>query len=79
MREIRSEKISKFFIYYERDIRGRLIKTVFLNYVSIAQFYSDNVNERKLAAIELVERKLCNQNIAVVKVAIEIVYESKPG
>ena len=64
MMEMRSEKISKFFIYYERDIRGRLIKTVFLNYVSIARFYFDNVNERKLAAIELVERKLCNQNIA---------------
>ena len=62
--EMRSEKIGKFFIFHERDKHRRFIKTVFLNYVSVARFYYDNLNERKLAAIELVERKLCNQNIA---------------
>jgi transposase len=64
MMGMKSEKIGAFFIFHERNKRGQLIKTVFLNYVSVARFCPDNVNERKLAAIELVERKLCNQKIA---------------
>lgn len=59
-----SERISKFLILPEQNKRGQVIKTVFLNYIPVARFNEDNVNERKLAAIELVERKLCNQNIA---------------
>jgi len=40
-------------------MKGDLIKTVFFNYAPVARF---NTNERKVAAIELVERGLCNQN-----------------
>ena len=59
-----SERINKFLVFPEQNKRGQVIKTVFLDYIPVAQFNEDNVSERKLAAIELVERKLCNQNIA---------------
>ena len=37
---------------------------MFLDYVPVARFYQDDINERKLAAIELVERCYCSQRIA---------------
>ena len=61
---IRTEKIDSFLIVNERDKRKRIIKTVFLNYVPVVRFCIDETNERKLAAIDLVERRLCNQTTA---------------
>jgi transposase len=62
--EMRTERIGHFMIMAHRDIRGRVIKTVFLNYVSVAQFHVEDAGERKLAAIELVDRGLCTNRVA---------------
>jgi len=61
---IKTEKIDHFLIIKERNKRHRIIKTVFLNYIPVVHFCVDEINERKLAAIELVERQLCNQILA---------------
>ena len=61
---MRSERIGGLRIFIERDNRGRVIKSVYLDYIAVARFNQDDVNERKLAAIELVERGHCTQNIA---------------
>jgi len=58
------ERIKKFLIITHLDARNRLIKTVFLDHIPVVHFAIDNANERKLAAIELVEQGLCNQKIA---------------
>jgi transposase len=62
--EMKTERIGHFMIIAHRDIRGRVIKTVFLNHVSVAHFHADDACERKLAAIELVERGLCTNKVA---------------
>ncbi|RKX58838.1 MAG: hypothetical protein DRP37_07440, partial [Thermodesulfobacteriota bacterium] len=61
---IKSERVGKLVIFQENDMKGDLIKTVFFNYAPVARFNTDDVNERKVAAIELVERGLCNQKQA---------------
>jgi transposase len=61
---LKSEKIGPFRIFTERDERGRVIKTVYLDFVPVVRFEQDNINERKLAAIELVERCRCSQTVA---------------
>ncbi|MEA1867203.1 MAG: helix-turn-helix domain-containing protein, partial [Thermodesulfobacteriota bacterium] len=45
-------------------MKGNLIKAVFFNYAPVARFNTDDINERRVAAIELVERGLCNQKQA---------------
>ena len=62
--EIKIEKIGQLIIQQQRDQRGHLVKTVFFKYVPVVQFDIDSSMETKLAAIELVERNLCNQTIA---------------
>jgi len=62
--EMKTERIAGFMIMAQRDIRGRVIKTVFLNYVPVAHFHAEDASERKLAAIELVERGLCTNKVA---------------
>ena len=62
--EIKTERIGQFLIVQQRDKRGHFVKTVFLNYVPVVHFTIDNSAEIKLAAIELVERGLCNQKTA---------------
>lgn len=61
---LKSERVGKLVIFQEYNARGNLIKTVFFNYAPVAQFNTDDVNERKVAAIELVERGLCHQKHA---------------
>lgn len=61
---MKSEKIGPFRIFTELDERGRVIKTVYLDFVPVVRFDRDNINERKLAAIGLVERCRCSQAVA---------------
>ena len=61
---LKSERVGKLVIFQEHDLKGNLIKTVFFNYAPVARFNTDDVNERKVAAIELVERGLCHQKHA---------------
>jgi len=62
--EMRTQRIGRFMIMAHNDTRGRVIKTVFLNHVPVAHFHADEAGERKLAAIELVERGLCTNKVA---------------
>jgi transposase len=62
--EMKTERIGRFMIMSHRDHRGRAIKTVFLNHVPVVHFHTEDSGERKLAAIDLVERGLCNRKIA---------------
>jgi len=59
--EIKTERIGQFLIVQQRGKRGHFVKTVFLNYIPVVHFKIDNSMEIKLAAIELVERGLCNR------------------
>jgi len=61
---LKSERVGKLVIFHEHDLKGNLIKTVFFNYAPVARFNTDDVNEQKVAAIELVERGLCHQKHA---------------
>ena len=61
---LKSERVGKLVIFQEHDLKGNLIKTVYFNYAPVARFNTDDVNERKVAAIELVERGLCHQKHA---------------
>ncbi len=60
----KSKRIGPFRIFTEPDKRGRVIITVYLNFVPVVRFDRDNINERKLAAVELVERCQCTNTIA---------------
>jgi transposase/predicted transcriptional regulator with HTH domain len=61
---MKSERIGRLRIISERDRYDRIIKHVFMDYIEVARFYQDEINERRLAAVELVERGICNQKIA---------------
>ncbi len=62
--ETKTERIDRFMIMAHTDMRGRVLKTVFLNHVPVVHFHVDDISERKLAAIELVERCLCINRVA---------------
>jgi hypothetical protein len=60
----KSKRVGQFRIFTEPDERGRVIITVYLDFVPVVRFDRDNINERKLAAVELVERCRCSNTIA---------------
>lgn len=62
--KMKTGKFKGFLIVCERDERGQTVHIVFLKYIPVVRFNPDNVNERKLAAIDLVERALCTQKTA---------------
>lgn len=60
-----SEKINKnIFISKQKDKNNHLIFTVYYNYIPVAKFNHNILSERKLAAVELVDRKICNHSTA---------------
>jgi len=60
----KSEQVGKFRIITEYDDRGKIRKTVFVDYISVVRFNPENLNERKLAVVELVELGHCNIAVA---------------
>jgi hypothetical protein len=64
MMGMKTEKVGHFLILQRHDKQGDLINTVFLEYIPVAQFKINDYKERRFAAIELVERGLCNQKTA---------------
>lgn len=60
----KSERIGGLLIVAETDRRGRIFRNVFANYGPVVRFAMDDLVERKLAAIQLVELGHCNQKIA---------------
>ncbi len=57
-------RIGGFRIFTESNIYGQERTAVYLDHVPVAQFDPENLNERKLAAVELVERHNCSQTIS---------------
>lgn len=62
--QMKTGKFKDFHIIKETDKRAITRHTVFLKYIPVVRFNVDNANERKLAAIDLVERELCKQKTA---------------
>lgn len=64
--EIKSRKIGRLLLIPERDKLdcSKITMFVFVEHVPVVHFNINNVAERKLAAIELVEQKLCSQKDA---------------
>lgn len=60
-----TERINKHtLITKQNDSKNQLIVSVFYDYIPVARFNYDKLAERKLAAVELVEREICNQKTA---------------
>jgi hypothetical protein len=60
-----SERIGGLLTVLEAaDRRGRVYRSVFVNYGPVVRFCVDDLTERKLAAIQLVELGHCNQKSA---------------
>jgi len=57
-------KINGLLVGPERSTKGHLIKHVFLNAAPVARFNADDNAERRLTAIDLVQRGLCNNKTA---------------
>jgi transposase len=56
-----TEKINKHILLIkQKDRNNQLIVSVFYDYIPVARFNHDKSDERKLAAVELVERQICN-------------------
>jgi len=60
----RSERIGGLFTMVEPDRRGCVYRTVFVNFGPVVRFPLDDLAERKLAAIQLLELGHCTQKDA---------------
>ena len=60
----RSERIGGLLTVVESDRRGRRYRIVFVNYGPVVRFATDDLAERKLAAIQLIELGHSNQKNA---------------
>jgi len=61
---MKTGKYKGLHIFRETDRRGIARHIVFFKHVPVARFNVENVNECKLAAIDLVDRGLCSQDTA---------------
>ncbi len=62
--KMKTGKFKCFHIIRDKDKKGKIIHIVFFKYIPIVRFNPENVNERKLAAIDLVENGHCTQKLA---------------
>ncbi|WP_291321889.1 putative transposase [Desulfonatronospira sp.] len=58
------QKFQEFIVISELDHKGRLIKTVYLKALPVCRFNAQENSERRMAAIDLVERGLCTNIMA---------------
>jgi len=61
---INTEKFVKLSVWTDRNASGKTVKTVYFDYRPIVSFHTDNLKERRLAAVQLVELEYCNQKTA---------------
>jgi transposase len=61
---IQKEKIKELSVWTDQDRYGKITKTVYFDYRPVVSFNPDKINERKLAAVQLVELGFCNQKSA---------------
>jgi len=51
---IKREKIGQLSVWTDKNSRGKIIVTVYFRYQPIVLFDPDKINERRLAAVQLV-------------------------
>jgi transposase len=61
---IETKRIKGLCIWTDRNPQGKLTKTVYFEYRPIVQFDPENLKERRIAAVELVELGYCNNTTA---------------
>ena len=61
------QKFKEFIFASEHDHKGRLIKTVYLKAMPVCRFNAHENSERRMAAIDLVERGLCTNILVCIK------------
>jgi len=61
---MKTGKYNNFIILKQKDDRGIDIHAVYYNFVIVSRFNPENNAERRLAAIDLVEKGLCSKKIA---------------
>ncbi|MBW2341020.1 MAG: hypothetical protein JRF50_11885 [Deltaproteobacteria bacterium] len=61
---IKTEKIGKLSVWTDYSPKGKSTKTVYFDYRPVVNFDADNLKERRLAAVQLVELDHCNQKQA---------------
>lgn len=61
---IKTEKIKGLSVWTDHDSRGKVSKTVYFNYRPVVSFDINKINERRLAAVQLIELEYCNQKVA---------------
>lgn len=62
--EVIREKFKNLTIWTNKDYRGNITKVISFEYRPIVTFAPDNLNERRLAAVQLVELGYCDQQEA---------------
>jgi transposase len=58
------EKIGSLSVCTDLDRYGKTTKTVYFDYRPVVSFDVDKINERRLAAVQIVELNYCKQKIA---------------
>ena len=61
---IKCEKFGKLSAWTDFNSLGETVKTVYFDYRPIVSFNTDNVKERRLAAVQLIELEYCNHKTA---------------
>lgn len=61
---IQCEKFGKLSVWTDRNSKDKTIKTVYFDYRPVVAFDPCNFKERRLAAVQLVELKYCNNRTA---------------
>jgi len=61
---IETKKIKRLSIWTDRNPQDKITKTVYFEYWPIVQFDPDNLKERRIAAVELVELGYCTNTTA---------------
>jgi len=59
-----TQKISRLSVWTEQDARGKVTTTVFSEFRPVVRFDRGNQNERRLAAVQLVELGYCSNRVA---------------
>jgi len=52
---IKTEKTGKLSVWTKKDPKGKLTKIVYFDYRPVVCFNPDNINERRIAVVQLVE------------------------
>ncbi len=61
---VKTEKISGLSVWTERDSKEKITVTVYHEYRPVVSFDPGKINDRRLAAVQLVELGYCKNRVA---------------